>query len=442
MSKRIISAIFGLLLILVLPGVVLAAGSLCERKAASYTQADYDLALSFRTEGYEDMPVAAFDRLAFDWEDEEAYHRNEEAFTRVLQSLKEDDPHADFLLGTLKNALDACQVKHYNACGRAADPWHGENARVELYGDVFGDDVLLYGAYADYCFNYNVSDEAALTVGRRDAVLKEVEAGMEAFLNGQAKEALRDHDAMERTLKAELESLLESLSGELRWAGKLDLGYYFEEPYAFTEMDADSGVAWPDTYTQAQYDQVLSSLMPQGYEDMSVASFDRMVHAAFMEDDSERDGLNEAYEIVVVNLPDSDPAAGFLKTAVSIALEEYASRVREAYTGKPSDVSRSEWAQAYQEEDVYGDSVVVGSIDADYTFTYRLLNARQLTVRERDRFLSAIKDGADAVLREALKSGDVSKENFEAGLKAVGEAAGNDLIQFTGCSVSYLEYAR
>lgn len=441
MNRNVQSALLALLIALLLPATALAGGRMYGRDTIPYTQADYDQALSLMTAGYEDMPVAKFDRLVLDWDDEEAYHLSEAVLARVLGSLKDDDPHADFILGTLANAWDACEVRHYNACARARNPWHGGHARYELHGDVFGDDVLLFGAYIDFRFNYAVPDETALTVGRRDAIFEQVEAAMEAYLKGQTREAMRDEQAMERKLAAALENTLLEVSEGLRWAGKLDLEYYFDEPYAFSWEMEGAEEAWTETYTRAQYDDVLAKLMPSGYEDMSVAAFDRHVHQAFMDGD-ERDDLNFAYEMVCANLPDGDPNAFFLTKTVPRALEEYAARVKEVYTGKTADMSCSAWASVEQEADVYGDKVTVGMVEADYTFTYRLLDADRLTVRERDAFLAAVEAGAKAYIQEALTKEGATKAGLEAGLRAAGEAAGNEKILFTGCRVDYLEYMR
>ena len=43
-------------------------------KESKYTKADYELALSFRKEKYENQSVEQFNRQVMDWENEEAYH--------------------------------------------------------------------------------------------------------------------------------------------------------------------------------------------------------------------------------------------------------------------------------------------------------------------------------------------------------------------------------
>lgn len=432
-----------LLLALSLPAQGVAEGRYFSGRKISYTQADYDLVRSFKTDGYADMPVAAFDRSVLDWDDEDAYHRSEASLRRVLASLEEDDPNAEFILGTLRNVWDACEVRHYNACGRATAPWHNGFASSETYGDIFGDRVLLRGAYVEFCFDYSAADEQTLTVARRDELLSEAGRKIEAFLQAQDAEALRDTASMKKKLEAELKRVLSDLDDEIAWGGGWDLSYYLNDPYAYETDIEDMDAGWKAGYTQEQYDRVMAALKPEGYEDMSVADYDRLVHKAFSEDDG-WDGMNMIFEMVSAYLPEGDPNAGFLRTTVPVALREYEARAIEVYSGRENNPTCSEWVTADIEEDVFGDGVVVGEAMADYTFSYRLVDAERLTVHERDAFLKAVKEGAEDFLREALKTGkgQTTKAAFKAGLEAIGEAASTDAVRFAGCTVDEFEIAR
>lgn len=417
------------------------------RDDVKYSKADYDLALSFQTEGYADLSVAAFDRSVMDWDDEDAYHRTEAALDRLCASLPGDDPNAGFIFGTLSTAWNACEKRHYSTCERERNPWHSGWASCETYGDVFGDQVLLYGGYVDFCFDYQVPDEQRLTVGQRDTILQSVEDGMEAYLARQTTQALQDEAAMEKSLKAELNRLLAGLQGGIVWGGTSSLGYYWDQVYGYgaygaTAVGQESGTddPWPDTYTKAQYDLVLDRLWFDAYQTLSVAEFNRGVNAAFSDyDGGWQDSLSFAYEVLMMYLPESDPAYAFLHDTVPAALDEYNTRAEEVCSGKQIDFQRSCYASASREADVYGDKIVVGMAEADYTITYRIPDAGALTVQARDAFLNSVMQGAQDYLSGAAASDPLDKTAFQAAVERAGKAASGEAIVFTGCTVHYLE---
>lgn len=418
------------------------------RDIEKYTQADYDLALSFRTEGYEDLSVEAFDKSVLDWTQEAAYHKTEEALERLFARLPEDDANADFIFRTLGTAWNECEKRHYNACTQNAAPWYNGWATAETYGDVYGDPLLLTGAYVDFDFNYTVPDAAALTVGRRDTLLQSVEKDLQAFLAKQDTAHLRQEEAMEKKLTAELKRLLKALDGELVWNGNAELSYYFEEPWQYeqsfsTESVIESGTAQTedgygtDRYTQKQYDQALAALKFDNYEKMSIAEFARKIHAAFENDEGGRESLNFAYEMVQEFLSGKDANAFFFSTTVPAALNEYEARAQEVYSGRQKDPEWQFQASGELTEDVYGDSVVTGEADAYGTFTYQIVDADALTVAERDAFLKTMQEAAKKALETALQEGKEDEAAFQKALEDAGNAAGTANIRFTGCKVEY-----
>lgn len=403
-----------------------------------YTEADYQLALSFRTEGYRDQSVAEFNRSVLDWEDEEAYHKTEAALRRIWDSLPEDDPNRDFFGTTLSNTWDECSARHYEACGRRKAPCHSGSVSYETYGDIYGDRVVVKGGYADYWFDYQIPDETSLTVGRRDELFLSVETGMRAYLSSQSQQALSDEKTMEKALADELKRLLKNLSSELS-AVDSEVYYDWEAPYQ--EELSNSGTEWetePTSYTKEQYEQVLSALKSEGYEAMPIGEFDRRTNAVFQNDD-QRYGISYLYELVVNFLPEDDSNAFFLRVTVPASLEEYQAKSQEVYTEKRCDPERSQSVGSGREEDVFGDKVTVGYTETDYSFTYRILDPAGLTVQARDRFLKSVEEAA----QKLLDDGQITTQaGFKAGLEAAGKAAGGRAIEFTGCEVHYFEQSR
>lgn len=202
-------------------------------------------------------------------------------------------------------------------------------------------------------------------------------------------------------------------------------------------------------YTQAQYNKVVKALTVEGWQEMSIAQFNRTVHK-ILQDGTDYDGdyfdsLEYTYQLVLGSLPDSDPNAPYLCNTVAASLNEYNARLDEVTSGKTVDPSFSGYAQRVQEQDVYGDKVVTHFFAAEYSFTYRILDQDDLTVRERDAFLQAVMQGAQDYL-DGRSVGQLIDDkdpeaSFQAALEAAGKAASTDKIQYTGGKVEYYENA-
>ena len=202
-------------------------------------------------------------------------------------------------------------------------------------------------------------------------------------------------------------------------------------------------------YTQAQYNKVVKALTVEGWQEMSIAQFNRTVHK-ILQDSTDYDGdymdsLEYTYQLVLYSLPDSDPNAPYLCNTVAASLNEYSARLDEVTSGKTVDPSFSGYAQRVQEQDVYGDKVVTHFFAADYSFTYRILDQDSLTVQERDAFLQAVMQGAQDYL-DGRSVGQLIDDkdpeaSFQAALEAAGKAASSDKIQYTSGKVEYYENA-
>lgn len=177
-----------------------------------YTEADYALLQSFQFKNYADMSVAEFNKRVLDWTDEDAYHKTEEAIQRLRCSLPDTDPLAPFLDTAVLHTWEQCELKHYNACQRKVYPSADGSVKWEKFADVYGDQVLIAGAYADFWYDYDIPDEAALTVQEREAFFKGIEDGMAAFLAKQSEADLSKNDAMEKAVNAELDRLIQTLN--------------------------------------------------------------------------------------------------------------------------------------------------------------------------------------------------------------------------------------
>ena len=74
----------------------------------------------------------------------------------------------------------------------------------------------------------------------------------------------------------------------------------------------------------------------------------------------------------------------FLNNIIQTSIKEYSARAKEVYSGKTVDPEHSDYFQIEHKEDVFGDEVATGISYAYYTLTYRILDADELTVGERE----------------------------------------------------------
>ncbi len=193
---------------------------------------------------------------------------------------------------------------------------------------------------------------------------------------------------------------------------------------------------WEDkpSYTQAQYEQLIGALKFEGYEDMSIAEFNRKVHSVLNEDNYNENSLPYIYEIVLMSLPDTDPNAAFLRNTVQASLTEYRARLSEAFSNKKIDPEFEGAAEYLIQTEVFGDIVTTGHLGADYSFTYRILDQDHLTVRERDAFLQNMMQTAQSFLEENVSEAK-TEDVFKEALSTAGKNASNEKISFTGCQV-------
>lgn len=421
-----------------------------EEKQENYTKEDLELALSFQTQGYEKLTVAEFNRKVMDWEQEDAYHKTEAAFERLSATLEEEHKDRAFIVGPLFQSWTECEKKHYNACERNASPWYTGEAAVITTGQVFGDEVTLTEARADFGFSYHIAEEAKVTVEEREQAFQKITKGLEAFMGKQDRKALEQQKTMEKTVTQELERLLKEAKGTVEWDGESHLYYWWNQNFdesseqSVSVMESGTAVSQAGgSYTQEQYQLALKTFQPEGYEKMSVAEFNRKINGIFAEV-REQEAQEKAWlalDQVQCNIKESDPNYLFFQETIPAALEEYEAKIQELGTGKTVDPARYATASLEQTEDVYGDKVSVGMGDANYDFTYRIVQPEQLTVEGRARFFAAVREEGKKLLQSMLEKGNLEESEvtakFQAGMEKAGKNADTPEIIFTGCETSY-----
>lgn len=183
--------------------------------------------------------------------------------------------------------------------------------------------------------------------------------------------------------------------------------------------------------SEEEYRKLLAALKPDGYEDLSIAEFNRRVYAVFSGEEDSFD-WGTLYERVLMDLEPSDADALFLKNTVQASLTEYMARLEEVYDRQRNDPEFYGRAELLSPESEAWDQ---NSAIADYRFTYRILDQDRLTVGERDAFVQQVMQAAQDTLEKQMAEQGTLKDYREAFGRAAA-ALSNDKIEFTGCEVN------
>lgn len=190
--------------------------------------------------------------------------------------------------------------------------------------------------------------------------------------------------------------------------------------------------SWGGGYTQQDYDRLVAALGGEGYAQRPIAEFNRAVYAAFTQENT-----MELYERILMALPEEGAQAAFLRNTVQASLNEYTTRLSEVYSGERSDPEFSGRASVQKRQTLF-DRQVGAEVMAEYRFTYRILDQDGLTVAGRDAFLQSVMQAAQAALEhQAGQGGDEASLRKE--LQESGAALSNEQIEFTGCTIDWLD---
>ena len=157
--------------------------------------------------------------------------------------------------------------------------------------------------------------------------------------------------------------------------------------------------------------------------------------------------ISYLYEMVLMELEEeqsritnkTDADVKFLQTTVSKSMDEYYAAERSLYARKQIDPEYAVSINASRKEDVYGDEVVVDLAEGYYSFTYHILDADKLTVAERDKFLEDVVLEVQKRVDNAERGQKLDEAFLKKTVDEAGKAAGNAYIEYTGCTIDYME---
>lgn len=176
-----------------------------------YEQA-YETLLAFRVRDYESLPVSEFNRRLAPIELLGA--ERQELYALAAESLPADDPFADFFNVTLRASFSELYAEKFEET-----PFYSfsiiDRRRPYQPEDVQGVELLKQDLPA-YHFEFHTTayvsyePDETVSVGTRDAALRELEAGLRAFVSAQSEETLRAPEIRDRLAEAAAQILAET----------------------------------------------------------------------------------------------------------------------------------------------------------------------------------------------------------------------------------------
>lgn len=187
------------------PSEITGENGAAEQRGDVGTEADYQLLLFLKTDGYEKESVSDFLQGYVKLAQTPGF---EDAYARVSRDISYNDTRValtgdemDFLKVTLEATSQEFIEKYQNGSGLSTLCYRIEKQAGET---VKGKNISVFELLIDYNITYSVLNDAKLTVGERDCALRAVKHGLENFVDGRTIDELANG-------KAELETEITKL---------------------------------------------------------------------------------------------------------------------------------------------------------------------------------------------------------------------------------------
>lgn len=317
-------------------------------------------------------------------------------------------------------------------------PLSGEKLAQHNYNDSAA--VSLNGGKAviEYSLAIGITDEEKVVTGDYLESVKGMTEGLQEFLEKQDQSVLYDIDTMEAAINAQIERL-SSL-----W-GREGLEITSEFVYRVLQEEAaeeQNGGNEPETKAGAEREeeergepgtredyQGLLALMTEGYQDKTVAEFNRELLDWANESYDRMERINADLSFHDIRAALTKEEENFVKTTASDSGTENAMMIRSSYTGQPEEDPG--WTVDYRWEDDQSGGYAWIALYGQ--FTYHLADKESLTVGERDERLAALREEVEKFWTDTDKEEMlVMKEaDVKSWLKGVVQKYSDEDISFS-----------
>lgn len=176
----------------------------------------YDSLTAYRTDGYEDMTVAAFNASLASNED--TLSKVYEAYAEVVAGgISRSDENADFLNVTLNASLSELYGEKFSE--PAFFPIYLQKKEQPYVDPVEGDVLYRFYFLASVYLEYHIQNPEMITVSERDRVLAAFRDELNSYVEGLSREEI-----METDMRAELERRAAELAGRYALYG-MEISY-------------------------------------------------------------------------------------------------------------------------------------------------------------------------------------------------------------------------
>ncbi|SKA01291.1 hypothetical protein [Anaerorhabdus furcosa] len=410
-----------------------------------YTKEDYNFLKELAQHDLEKITVYDFNKIVLNQDNEEEYHKNEKIIQRLYQSLEETDELYPFLESTLYTSWVESEKSHYNKCEENKYPFFVKSQDVSLYEDVYGNSELTQQISFSIDFNYQIKDQKMCTVAKRDAILDGVSLSLKSYIEEQGFEKLYHDPQLTKVLLEQLNKILGTLNDEIQWMNVSDLHcwvYSSEDVMEEVEVNnTEREFDYTKKYSKEQYNKLVDALVIENYKEMSIEDFDRIIYNTFNEDsENYYDSISFLYDFVLNQLEETDPHYDYLLNIIPFALKEYNAKRDEVLSKKDHPIEFYNNLSIQIKGKVYEDEIIKGELYLYYTFTYRILDAKQCTVADKINFIENVNKELKEYIQNNL-SNNISEEALQKEFKSIGNSLSNDKIQFVDAKIESFEAA-
>lgn len=330
----------------------------------AFTNKEYDKLLALQFDGYTSMSVADYREKACSTIDAEypdyMYLLDRMYQDRQLSNMRYSNETASFLNNTLFPLI--------------FDNWLEVNFRN--YAEEEGGRI-------EYLVTRTILAPDQLTVGEHDRTIRGIMDNLQTFIESKSNPELQDESGMNIAIKSEIECLINEWETE---ALKLDIRYVytplelFKAPSENTTSKIKSDDERGTPGSREDYNSLLT-LKTSDYKSQSIADFNASLFKWANENEVINNRIVEdlAKDDIRVSLTDEELT--FLTLTVSISNAQNANMVRSENTGKPKTDLKIQY-RLTTNEDPY--------VWLLYHLVIKISNEKELTIGERDRYLSNI----------------------------------------------------
>lgn len=358
-----------------------AAAGIAQKPAAAHVPQGL---LDLRFDNYEAMSVSAYREKAWGHmrKDEMTYYALLDTIEEKLEGVRYTDEDAYFVMNVLL-------------------PTTGENWGAWHFDRYAQKD----GALIEYGVHYTISDGDKVTMGERNRAVSEMMNGIETVMNTSTSWQLADETEMRASLQSTIQELEIEFNNEA-FQIKADFSYQFEDMASRRSLGEQE---IPNL--SPVVDQIIEGLLPAGYAEMSIASYQEFLSDKINTEESIRNTLENIGNRAIEEREDL--------FTITATINELTVKHHKQF-GDPKDlpfVSYTFWDNSADQQ-----GRITSNTTMEFLIYYKVEDETATTVKKRDEGLRLAIDGLEKVIRSCKrKDGTFDRQETEASISKIGQ---------------------